>query len=408
MNKKLNATLLLSVLLIPLLPTYSSFGFEQVKIIFLILILSLGAIFWIYGYFKEPDQYQTKWTNINRAALGFILVLILTSFLGIDFTKSFLGEYPYFQGLILYLYLYLFYLLVVFSKIPIYKWGIVLNISSVAVSLVAIRQWIQLEILNQEIVTYAGRIISTFGQPNFYAGFLLLTLPFSYLIFQNSNKKISYFGLVSGIISIIGIFVSYSRVAILLALILLVLALINELKVKFKVIAIFMVIIFLSITFTTLASLKFSSGIVWRELAEPLNNQWLIDNSPEKRVFIWPVIAKLIMQKPLEGYGLENMAVAFSSFFAGINFNITSIPVYHTLKDLQINRSHSYALDLLFFSGILGLLLWVLLVILTIRKTKSQTLLACMLIYLVWIQFQNQSVVHLLYFWLIVGLTDQK
>jgi hypothetical protein len=59
------------------------------------------------------------------------------------------------------------------------------------------------------------------------------------------------------------------------------------------------------------------------------------------------------------------------------------------------------------FSGVFGLLAWGLLVCLMIAKVKSKTLLATLLIYLVWSAFQNQSIVQLLIFWLIVGFAGE-
>lgn len=345
----------------------------------------------------------------------FIVILLLTSLGGINLEKSFFGEAPYFQGIIFYAYLYLFYMLIVTVKVPNINWTIALSASSVIVSFVAIWQWFQINLFHYPLITYAGRVISTFGQPNFYAGFLLLTLPHSYMLLKSPNRNLSYFGLIGGVISMIGIFVSYSRAAILLALLLMILALLGDLKIKFRFMLVLLVIFSLVLIGSLIISLKYSSGIVWKEWLHPINAQWLIDNSPEKRVFIWPIIGELILQKPWDGYGLENMSTGFSSFFTGINFNINSIPVYHTLKDLTVDRSHNFVLDLIFFSGIFGLLSWVLLVGVVVKKAKEEVnfalgnkiFLTGLITYLIWIQFQNQSMVHLMYFWLLVGLIDQ-
>ena len=108
------------------------------------------------------------------------------------------------------------------------------------------------------------------------------------------------------------------------------------------------------------------------------------------------------------GYGLENISSAFSSYFGRFNVNTLNSASFHGLKNLVVDRSHNYTLDLLFFSGILGFLAWIVLVWQLFRKIKSKVLLASLIIYLVWIQLQIQSVVHLMYFWLLVGLIDQE
>lgn len=90
------------------------------------------------------------------------------------------------------------------------------------------------------------------------------------------------------------------------------------------------------------------------------------------------------------------------------NLKINSVLI--SLKELKIDRSHNYTLDLLMFSGGLGLISWLLLVILVLKcliKNNQQVLLVGLIIYLGWIQLQIQSIVHLMYFWLLLGLADQ-
>ena len=56
-----------------------------------------------------------------------------------------------------------------------------------------------------------------------------------------------------------------------------------------------------------------------------------------------------------------------------------------------------------------------LLLILLFKKLRQisydrgkNVLVFSLVLYLIWIQFQNQSVVHLIYFWLLVGMVDQS
>ncbi len=407
MNSLIQFLLLLTIFLIALLGTNGNFGYEQIKVLFFILSISLIGFIGLVKGFKR--------TKISKTAYLFILILLITSLTGIDPRTSILGIPPYFQGVILYAYLLLFSLIVTWSKIKLEHWAYVLAGSAILVGFIAIKEWVLLNIFNIQISTYAGRVVSTFGQSNFFAGFLLLTLPFSYLLFKKQNKKLLNFGLISGVVSAVGILVSYSRSAILLLLLLIILALLDQFKVKLKWTLVFFVMISVVLLAAVFISLRFSSGIVWTELIKPVNNQWLIDNSPEKRVFIWPVIGQLIIQRPWFGYGLENTAQAYLEFFQQIDFNINSIPAYYSLKDLMVNRAHNYLLDLFLFAGILGVLAWLCLVLILVKRLiekgdyrHKNVLLVSLITYLVWIQFQNQSVVHLVYFWLLVGIIDQS
>lgn len=402
---------LVSLFCIPLIGATGSFGYEQIKVLFFILSISLIGFVWLW---KKPEL---KWDLIRIISAVFILILFIASVFGIDPKASFLGREPYFQGWVLYSYLALFALIVSQAKIKSEHWAAVLTGSASVVGLIAIKDWILINIFGQQMPTYAGRVVSTFGQPNFFAGFLLLSLPFSYYLFKNKNRKLSYFAGAGGLVSIIGILVSYSRSAILMAFILLILGLIDQLKDRLKISLVIFGIVLISI----FIALKFSSGIIGNEVSLPLEtlNPDLTRESVEKRAYIWPEAFKIVAERPLNGYGLENVAKAFSDYFEEnkhpiFEENLKISPVLISLKELNIDRSHNYPLDLLLFSGIAGLLAWIFLVSLLLWKLRKSPrsrmkniLLVSLLTYLIWIQFQNQSIVQLVYFWLLVGLADR-
>lgn len=402
--------LLLTVFLIPLIPASNNFGYEQIKVFFLIVSLTIVGL-----------SVRMTWTPIQKAATLFVVILFITSALGVNIWNSFLGTQVYFQGWILYAYLYLFFLLVSWSKIKIENWAYILVGSSTMAAIVAIRQWLELNIFHQIIPTYAGRVVSTFGQPNFYSGYILMCLPFFYYLII---KKANWWLILGFLISILAIVISGSRTAYAGVTILLLYWLIKQLRVKKLFILISLVILVVALA----SSFYLSSGILWSEWKQPQNNQWLIDNSPEKRIFIYPVMIELIKKSPILGYGLENMPAVFSQYFIDNKHSLFEEtlnikPEYLSLKDLNLDRSHNYVLDLIFFSGILGLISWIILVVMLFKKLfqnvsdptssrlcwtsrKQNVLIISLITYLVWIQFQNQSVVHLVYFWLLVGLID--
>lgn len=401
--------LLLVVFLIPLLGNFNGFGYEQIKIAFFILSISLIGFVWLF------QRADIKLTEIGKTAAVFILILFLTSLGGLDFKGSFLGSPPYFQGLLIYSYLFLFYLIIKNFYIEFKYYCLSLTISALIVSARAIEDWTLLNIFNMEVPNYAGRVVSSFGQPNFFAGFLLLTLPFSYYLYKHYRGNLSYFGLFIGFVSIAGIFVSYSRVALGLLVVLVFLWLLGKLsKFKFEIVGIILVVIAASV----FISLKYSTGLPYKELVLVQDKQWLLENAPEKRIHIFSASLKLALNKPLTGYGLENINQGFSDYFKQnkhilFEENLKIEPALISLKDLNIDRTHNYILDLFLFSGILGTMSWILLVIFLMKKLftskislENSVILMGFVTYLIWVQFQNQSVVHLLYFWLLVGIID--
>lgn len=408
LNKLSPILLLLIIFLVPLLPASFGLGYEQIKILFFILSTSL------IGFFLVLGKHRLEWDAIKIASVFFILTLFIASILGRDLKASFLGNSPYFQGWIVYAYLFLFSLLISVSRLKL-KWiALAFTLGSLVVSAAAIKDWLMLTFFNAFVPTYAGRVVSTFGQPNFYSGFLLMTLPFAYYLFRSSNDRLRYLGLGSGSVSFTGIFISYSRTAILLAAVLFLLGLIWQFKAKSRI----KLIVFVVAGATFLTTLSLSLGIVEKEISQPISafNPDLTKASIEKRAYIWPVTLGIALQKPLVGYGLENISTAFTSYFQTnkhslFEENLNISPVLISFKELNVDRSHNYILDILLFSGILGLLGWLGLLGVLFNKLRQNyhgcgknVLIVSLIIYLVWIQFQNQSIVHLVYFWLIVGL----
>ena len=201
------------------------------------------------------------------------------------------------------------------------------------------------------------------------------------------------------LVSIAGLILSYSRASILILGGLLLVFLLFRLNQRIHIVIVSLVLVIVA----SVLSFKFGSGLIYQEIKAPFNQQWLIDNSPEKRIFIWPIILEFISQRPILGYGLENLRVAFSKYE---RFHEQRDPVYFGIKNLIIDRSHNYSLDLLFSSGFLGFLIWIFLVVILLKKARGILLLS-LIIYLVWIQLQVQGIVHLMYFWLLGGLVDQ-
>lgn len=407
--------LLLTIFLTPL-GMNSEEGYEYTKIVLFILSISLICFLWL---FSKP---KVSWSYIKVISLIFIFVLFITSILGLNPGSSLVGRSPYFQGWIVYLYLFIFSLLVSTIPIKFKDYAATLVSSSIVVSAVAAIDWVSLNILGWEVANYAGRVVSTFGQPNFFAGFLLLTLPFAYYLVKQENQKLSYLGKTSGVVSILGIFASHSRAAIFLFSALVFLYLILKLsKTRRWLVFISLFLIFCGSMQT---SFYFKSGFIYKEFLEPSFIAGHVTdpvlNSVEKRVYIWPVLINLGLQNPYLGYGLENIGLVYSNYFVEkkhILFEETPVvsDVLIRLKDLNVDRTHNYILDLTIFSGIGGVFVWILLSTFLLKKILSKNislennvLLLGLITYLTWIQFQNQSIVHLIYFWFIVGLTDLK
>lgn len=410
MQSLISVILLLTVFLVPLIPATGGFGFEQAKILIFLGLVSVAGGIWAVWWFRYPTQPLVRWSKPKLVGVIFLFILLVASMLGVEPLKSVIGAAPYFQGWLIYAYLFLLYLLVSHLKVPLLHWAIVYTASATVVAAIAIREWLMVNLWNQPLLTYGGRVGSTFGQPNFYSGFILMALPFYLFLFQ--QKKGRFIVALSFWIALFGAIISVSRVTFLLFSGFLIWWLIWQLP-KYRALTLGMVLGCLMLI--AIFANSYSAGLIAEELKQPLatNNPDLTQQSIEKRVYLWPVLAQLASQKLWQGYGLENINTAFSHFFltnkhALFEENLKVSPVLISLKDLVVDRSHNYALDLMLFAGVFGLGSWLVLVWLLFQKARGNwTLMVSLLLYLVWVQFQNQSIVHLMHFWLLAGLIDR-
>lgn len=395
-----------SLFLIPLLPASFGFGYEHIKVIFFIFFVNLLILLFILS----SNKFQISKTNINFAALFFISILLITSLTGININQSLFGTSPYFQGWIVYLYLFIFSLIISLIKIDVLDIFKVLALSSIFVSIISIRDFIFLNLNNTDVPIYAGRVISTFGQPNFYASFLLMNLPLIYFLYKKQTDNFKNIAYISLVLSLLGILVSQSRSAFLILATIVLFFLIN--KSSFK--KIIYSLITITVLFSLFISIYTKSGFFWKEIVEPRTNQWLLSHSPSKRTYVWEISAELFKQRILLGYGLENIETAYSDFFKNLDYNFVKVPYYYSLKDLSVNRSHNLILDILLFSGVGGLVAWIFLNIFVLKKLNasklphSKYLITGMLIFLFWTMFQNYSIIQLIYFWTLVGIVSKN
>lgn len=407
--------ILLTIFLIPLFQPVFGFGYEQIKVFVFLVLTSVVGLLWIKDHLRQPKLYRFQYSEIRLSAIIFLLVLFISSLKSDDPISSLIGKQPYYQGFILYAYLLLFGIFVSIYQVSFVNISKTLTAASFFVALFAIKDLVLYKFLNQTIALYSDRIISTFGQPNFYAGFLLICLPFIfYLTSRPGNVRLNswkLFGAITLLLSILSIGISQSRSALVLAFLSVYMTIIGYINYKAKIsLVIIGILVFSGALYFSFIK---SSGLIYREYIQPtVDSEWLIHNSPEKRVLIWPITTILIQERPVLGYGLSGMEDAWTKYFRQFNPEIGQMSALNfTLKDLYINSSHNYLLDLLIFSGILGLFGWLTLVGTALKalfplNPTRYTILMALLLYILFVQLQNQSLVHLLLFWILIGLID--
>src|SRR3989338_4735261 len=127
MIKILQFNLLLTVFLIPIITPFQSYGYELSRILFFIFLTSLSGFLWLW--LAHRKKIKLRWNKVKITSLIFVIILLFTSLLGIDPVFSLLGKEPYFQGWVIYVYLWLFSVMVATTPIEPKKRIIAFNLA---------------------------------------------------------------------------------------------------------------------------------------------------------------------------------------------------------------------------------------------------------------------------------------
>lgn len=390
------AVILLTLGVTPLLEAQNQLGYEYPKVFFFIgLILGLLLLFEIF-----PNQFRQK-----LFAKSFLSVIGLLFLISISFSSFFqpqpllglFGQYPYYQGIVLYLFLFLFALFVGILPISLKKYSYVLVVSACWIALVSLYQWVGIHVFHLPIGTYSGRVVSTFGQPNLYSGYLAMLLPF-FMVLMEKVKSIQriLLGIGAGIV-LLGIAVSVSRLAWILVGIMGIVSVLFYLR---KSIYFTKVALGLGIFCVVFGSVAIPR-IIQTEFVDPYNYTWLKLNNPEKRVYIWQVALSQGLKRPILGYGVDTFRDVYSSYFTDAPKEAS----YYSRRVLVVDRAHNYVLDLFVYAGVVGVVLWVMLVSnMLVKLRKQRWLLLGLVLYLLFALIHPQSIMQLIFFWFLAGL----
>jgi len=313
---------------------------------------------------------------------------LTSSIFGSDIVKSLLGNYFRKDGLLTLIDLIAFFFFLSFFWKENYKKYISFSIffSSLILSVVAI----------VEIVTnkFGLGSAATFGNPVFLAGYLALTLPFSYYLFRVSKKTkpLIFLGLMIVFSSLILIKVTAAILTVLLFLLLLI---IFQMKNKFKYI--FFVLMFI------LGSFIF---IQW---LNDFKNDYIHLSRSEGRVRIFRNLGVATTLRPLMGYGWANVDYAFEK----IEWPLS------TTDDIYLDKAHSEILEVLVTTGIVGLVIYLAIIFsvfkISIKKFIQSkygiwefTILSVLILYLFHSQTNIISIAEQMFFWFVVGINLKK
>lgn len=350
-------------LAIPLI-TNSNFIFPFIFPKVIVFRITVEIIFLAYLFLAFLNQeYRPRINLIFASVLFFIVAIFFSSLIGQNFYLSFWGDIERGEGLILWLHL-LAYLLILINVLNKEKnWLYFFDVSlffSILLCGFALAQIFQVEsILN----TTGERIASTVGNPAFFGAYLMFQLAFAAYLFLKRNNlflKIYY--------SVLFIFFSYIIMAtktrgtflgLLAAFLMGAFLFIFKSKNRItKAVSVSLVSLIIILTFFIYFN---------RQQAFVKNNSFinrftsisLTDKTAKTRLAAWGAAWQGWQKNFIFGYGLENYYIVFDKYFPSIIYEDVGSQVW-------FDRAHNFIFDRGVTSGIVGLGLYLVFILLPV------------------------------------------
>ncbi|MAZ41111.1 hypothetical protein CL654_03260, partial [bacterium] len=284
----------------------------------------------------------------------FLVVSFVSSFFGLDFTKSLWSEYSRSEGLLTltHLVIYFYLLILVFKRD---EWNTLIKIISgvsIVVALSALLEYMgALKLVPQSGSGRAGGLINN---PAFLSAYLLFTAPITLYLalgYKDEGKKNYYYIFGAGaLLSFLTILISETRGAALGALgALLILLTFGTRYFDSKKARKYAGIILIGLVLLGMGGVFFkdelkasSIGIISR-----LAHISLSDETTISRLFVWKETLPEVLKRPILGHGTETFEYLYNK-----HYDPSVVP------EEWFDRSHNVYLDRLLEGGIVGFLLY--------------------------------------------------
>lgn len=354
---------------------YNPFEFPKflltITVVYLLTLVRLSSL-------KVSDIMFIKDTTVFYLIIAFICTLLFADIFGLDPIYSLKGSLYRHQGFLLTLSTTLLFFLIYTLPKPEKKMLLhhVLHILPVQLFILTILSIWQAILFfffhNYQIPVLMGRIVATFGNPNFLAGYIVVVLPVAlYSISQNKKfpKRFHFFiQFLLIVFSTITMLITDSKSA-LLAL--------------------------MGIGFITLFSFyRTTSTRLFLILIIIISSYWILVSSRyslwDNRLIIWEEAVKAVASRPLLGYGQENFDLIFPKE-----------------RHIHIDNAHNIFLETALSSGVIGLGIFVSILYTALKKASFPIKLS-LIAFLITAQFNPLSIPQIVLFWILLGCMEEN
>ena len=420
LDKAIFWMVLILVFFLPLIMVYQlSDTFFLPKVTLLRSIVVLVVSFWV---FKIIYSRKIEWRHapLDLPILIFLFVAMLSTVFSINPLMSVVGSsFMRHEALPTWIcYLILFFVASNFLTKPkdIFRLLKVLVLAALPISLYGILQGFGYEIFRYKYPFEALRSSSTFGNPVFLGGYLVLILPLALTLFSmESSIRAKLLWALTSLAIVISLFLTYSRGALvgaLVSLTFLVILGVSKSSILRRRRQLFSLIV-LTLVIISLVVLVSARKIVTEiSLMEKITSAIELKGSAAARLSAWRSTLKLIPKRPVLGWGFETLKDVFPLYREKLMVVLEEKPMP------TFDRPHSQLLYIAFSMGIIGLVsyLWIIFAyfghgwkslkkVLPNERLLLIGIISACLGYLIQEQFSFSIVGVTPLFWILMGLT---
>lgn len=348
-DPKILKVIKIGVLSVFLLPLFFSkqflFPFSAPKGLLFFLIIEILFILYLWLSLKY-EKYRFKAGPVFKAISIFFVISLLASIFGVDFSRSFWGNYERMGGIIALIHLLLFYIIIKGTYLKEKDWSKLFKFSlvvSVVVGIIGILAKLGFNFLGLNPIDG-----STFGNSSLWGVYSLFHCFFALMLFfseaKSVKKEILY--LFSFVILFTSIMLCQARAVCLsflggMALIIILSLIFASSNEKLKNIGKILLIFSFLLLIISVFSFFSSDGFL---------HQKFIDLSTNSRFTVWDIAISGFLERPVLGWGMENFDLVFAKYFNPY------LPMSEYGGEVWFDKAHNIVFDTLINSGIIGLL----------------------------------------------------
>jgi O-antigen ligase len=324
------------------------FPFVGPKSIYFMAIVEIIFAAWLVLMISAP-KYRPKLNAVLLSLILFLSVFVISSVLGVDFSRSFWSKYERMTGVLMQLHLFAFFLVVSSTFKRKEDWLKIFGVfafAAVLMSAISLAPKIGWNVLGK--IEESSRGGATLGNSSFLGTYLLFNFFLAIYLFFNTNKT---FKILIGIaIAVIGIALYLSTAQAALLSTLAGLALLFLLWLAFTRKGSLKLIGMLILTVTVLAVIIFAYFAMQKD---SFAQKMIFDRVGATfggRFVVWQGAWKAFLEKPFFGWGPENFEILFTRYFNPCMLGVGCG------ADVWYDRAHNIVIDTLSATGVMGMI----------------------------------------------------